>query len=100
MVTGIGTTGIGRGAAARPPIATATAPAPGVSHELASTLHRTVTDGATRLSRGWASLLATGAVGGIDVCIGVLGLLLVEQQTHSRLLGALAFSVGFIALTM
>ncbi|MEA2686549.1 MAG: formate-nitrite transporter family protein [Actinomycetota bacterium] len=45
-------------------------------------------------------LLATGLVGGIDVGTGVLALLLVEDATHSKLLAGLAFSVGFIALTL
>ncbi len=100
MAMGMRNTGIRRGVAPRAREDVPSTPAPGVSHELASTLHRTVTDGEARLSRAWPSLLATGAVGGIDVCIGVLAMLLVEQQTGSRLLGALAFSIGFIALTM
>jgi formate/nitrite transporter FocA (FNT family) len=45
-------------------------------------------------------LLATGLVGGIDVGTGVLALLLVEHITHNKLLGGLAFSIGFIALAL
>ncbi|MDP8968943.1 MAG: formate/nitrite transporter family protein, partial [Actinomycetota bacterium] len=45
-------------------------------------------------------LLATGFVGGVDVSIGVLALLVVEHETGSMVLGALAFSTGFIALMM
>ncbi len=52
------------------------------------------------MSRGVAPLLATGLVGGIDVGTGVLALLLVEHQTHNKLLGGLAFSIGFIALAL
>jgi formate/nitrite transporter FocA (FNT family) len=59
-----------------------------------------VDEGRRRLSRQWTSLLATGAVGGVDVGTGVLALLLVEDQTKSMLLGGLAFSIGFVALTL
>src|SRR5487761_1775019 len=58
-----------------------------------------VDQGRRRLSRRAISLLATGAVGGIDVGMGVLALLLVEARTKSVLLGGLAFSIGFITLT-
>jgi formate/nitrite transporter FocA (FNT family) len=71
-----------------------------VPKELEEALHRSVTEGETRLSRSWPALLATGAVGGIDVSIGILALLLVERETGSVLLGGLAFSIGFIALTL
>jgi formate/nitrite transporter FocA (FNT family) len=59
-----------------------------------------VDEGRRRMSRRLPSLLFTGAVGGIDVGTGVLALLLVEQATQSKLLGGLAFSIGFIALTL
>lgn len=59
-----------------------------------------VDEGRRRMSRRWTSLLFTGVVGGIDVGIGVLALLLVEHATHNKLLGGLAFSIGFIALTL
>ncbi len=59
-----------------------------------------VSEGVERLHRSWASLLSTGAVGGIDLGFGVLGLLIVRNATGSRLLGALAFSIGFIALIL
>jgi formate/nitrite transporter FocA (FNT family) len=45
-------------------------------------------------------LLATGFVGGIDIGTGVLALLLVESITRSKLLGGLAFSIGFIAVAL
>lgn len=61
---------------------------------------RTVESGHMRLSRSWPGLLATGMVGGIDVSIGVFALLLVEAETHNVLLSALAFGIGFIALTL
>lgn len=69
-------------------------------NSLESAFDRTLQEGQRRLSRGWAPLCATGLVGGIDVGTGVLALLLVEQATGSRLLAGLAFSVGFIALTL
>lgn len=67
---------------------------------LGTTFHETVAEGRLRLHRTWPSLLATGTVGGIDVSIGLLGLLLVKHQTGNDLLAALAFSAGFIALTL
>ena len=65
-----------------------------------ATFDRTVEEGSRRLNRTWPGLLATGAVGGIDVSLGVLGLALVEHATGSHLLGSLAFGIGFIALTL
>jgi formate-nitrite transporter family protein len=63
-------------------------------------LHTSVEEGARRLHRTWPSLLATGIVGGVDIGFGVLGLLLVRNATGSQLLGALAFGIGFIALSL
>jgi formate-nitrite transporter family protein len=68
--------------------------------EVEGTFLRTVDEGRRRMSRRMGPLLATGLVGGIDVGTGVLALLVVEQTTHSKLLGGLAFSIGFIALTL
>lgn len=59
-----------------------------------------VDEGRRRMSRRVAPLFATGVVGGVDVGTGVLGLLLVENQTRSKLLGGLAFSFGFVVLTL
>ena len=61
---------------------------------------RSVDEGRRRMWRPTLPLLATGLVGGIDVGTGVLALLLVEEGTHNTLLAGLAFSVGFIALTL
>jgi hypothetical protein len=65
---------------------------------------RTVTEGTRRLSRPWAPLVAIGLVGGTDVATGVLALLLVLHTTGPTASGhlwvGLAFSVGFIALTL
>jgi len=68
--------------------------------EVEGTFLRTVDEGRRRMSRRLGPLLATGLVGGIDVGTGVLALLVVEHTTHNRLLGGLAFSIGFIALTL
>ena len=67
---------------------------------LQSTFESTVQEGEQRLNRSWPALFATGAVGGIDVSLGVLGLLLVDQATGSKVAGALAFGIGFLALTL
>lgn len=69
-------------------------------HEVEDTMRRVVDEGRRRLSRRWPPLLATGAVGGIDVGTGVLALLLVEDATHDKLLAGLAFGIGFIALAL
>jgi formate-nitrite transporter family protein len=76
------------------------AEAQGGARQLDKVFEATIIEGEHRLTRSWPALLATGAVGGIDVSIGVLGLLVVEHATHSPLLAALAFSIGFIALTL
>jgi formate/nitrite transporter FocA (FNT family) len=71
-----------------------------VSHEPKETFQAAVDEGRRRLERKTPELLATGAVGGIDVGTGVLALLVVKEATGNDLLAALAFSVGFIALTL
>ncbi len=71
-----------------------------MSVEVTNTFEASVEKGRERLERSWPGLLATGAVGGIDVSIGLLALLTVEHATGNRLLGALAFGIGFIALTL
>lgn len=60
---------------------------------------QSVDHGRRRLSRRLVSLLSTGAVGGVDVGMGVLALFVVLRATNSTLLGALAFSIGFVTLT-
>ncbi|MBW3555465.1 MAG: formate/nitrite transporter family protein [Actinobacteria bacterium] len=71
-----------------------------MTEELTSTFRRSLEQGEERLGRNWPTLLATGAVGGFDVGMGVLALFLVEEVTGSALLGGLAFGIGFIALTL
>jgi formate-nitrite transporter family protein len=64
------------------------------------TFDRLVDEGEQRLGRSWSGLISTGLLGGLDVGVGVLALLLVEHLTESLLLGGLAFAIGFIALTL
>jgi formate/nitrite transporter FocA (FNT family) len=61
---------------------------------------RAIDEGRRRISRRTSALLSTGLLGGIDVGTGVLALLFVEHETHSKLLAGLAFSIGFIALSL
>ena len=68
--------------------------------ELESTFHRTVDEGTVRLNRTLGSLAATGFVGGADVSLGVLALYLVQRDTGSTALAAVAFTIGFVALTL
>ena len=70
------------------------------SDALQNAFHRTLQEGEERLARSLPALLATGMVGGIDVGTGVLALLLVLTLTGSEVGGALAFGVGFIALSL
>lgn len=64
------------------------------------TFDRLVDEGQQRLGRSWSGVVATGLLGGLDVGVGVLALLLVEEATGSLILGGVAFSIGFIALTL
>ncbi|HSJ43673.1 MAG TPA: formate/nitrite transporter family protein [Euzebyales bacterium] len=68
--------------------------------ELEGTFQAAVEEGTLRLRRSLPTLLATGLVGGIDLSIGVIALIVVEHETGSTLLAALAFTIGFIALTL
>lgn len=64
-------------------------------------LREAVDEGVERLDRSLTGLLSTGTVGGLDVSIGVFALFVVLHLTDDNLvLGGLAFSVGFIALTL
>src|SRR5207248_1150272 len=72
----------------------------GIEDELADAFERTVAEGHRRLTRTWPGLLATGTVGGIDISTGILALLIVHHETNNGLLAALAFPIGFIALTL
>jgi len=72
----------------------------GPPDKLTATFERTVDEGLFRLQRTTPGLLATGMVGGADVTLGVFALLIVKTDSGSDLLAALAFSVGFVALTL
>lgn len=61
---------------------------------------RIVDEGRDRLRRPFLPLLSTGLLGGVDVGVGVLIYLLVESETGQPLLGALAFTIGFVALLL
>lgn len=69
-------------------------------HSAAAGLQRTVEEGRDRLQRGASALGATAVVGGVDVGFGVLGFLLVKHLTGSDVLAGLAFTIGFVALTL
>jgi formate/nitrite transporter FocA (FNT family) len=76
-------------------------PAPGREEpEIEEAFDRLVGEGNDRLQRPLLSLCATGFLGGIDVAVGVLAYLVVDEKTGSKLLAALAFSIGFIALLL
>jgi formate/nitrite transporter FocA (FNT family) len=75
-------------------------PSEDVTPQVEEAFERGVGEGAHRLDRSLASLLATGIVGALDVGVGVFAMLIVRQATGSKLLSALAFAIGFIALTL
>lgn len=64
------------------------------------TFDRIIDEGRQRLGRSWLQLIATGLLGGLDLGVGFLALLIVQHETHNVLLAGIAFSAGFIALTM
>jgi formate/nitrite transporter FocA (FNT family) len=67
---------------------------------LSNAFHRSLIVGEERLHRSWPNLLATGFLGGMDVGVGVLALMVVREATGSEMLGALAFTSGFIMLML
>jgi formate/nitrite transporter FocA (FNT family) len=68
--------------------------------ELEEAFDRLVSEGADRLARPMLPLTATGLLGGIDIGVGILALLVVDHETGQPLLGAVAFTIGFIALLL
>jgi formate/nitrite transporter FocA (FNT family) len=76
--------------------------APGARGEqaLEEAFDRLVSEGSDRLDRPLLSLVATGILGGIDVSVGVLACLVVDNDTGQPLLGAAAFTIGFVALLL
>jgi formate/nitrite transporter FocA (FNT family) len=67
---------------------------------LEAAFDRIVAEGIPRLHRSWLDLLVTGMVAGIEVALGILALLYVEELTGSTALAGLTFSIGFIALLL
>jgi formate-nitrite transporter family protein len=61
---------------------------------------RLVSEGSDRLDRPLLALVTTGFIGGVDIGVGVLAYLVVDDETGQPLLGALAFTIGFIALLL
>ncbi len=89
------------GADRRPGVGSDPARDPAVAErDVEQSFDRSVDEGRRRIARRTWPLLATGLLGGIDVGTGVLALLLVEHETGNPLLAGLAFSIGFIALTL
>jgi formate/nitrite transporter FocA (FNT family) len=71
-----------------------------VAETVVDAFDRSVEEGEQRLTRSLPSLVATGLVGGLDVSVGVFAMFIVRQATGDELLGALAFGIGFLALTL
>lgn len=59
-----------------------------------------VRGGRPRLFRTAFELLASGIIAGIEIALGVLAFLAVEDATGSKLLAGIAFGIGFIALLL
>jgi formate/nitrite transporter FocA (FNT family) len=73
---------------------------PLIESKLEEAFDRIVEEGEQRLGRGWLEMTATGTMAGFEVGIGILVMLIVVERTGSKLLGALAFSIGFLALLL
>lgn len=73
---------------------------PPIESKLDDTFSRIVEEGEQRLKRDWSAMLATGTTAGLEVGIGIMALLVVEQRTGSKMLGGLAFAFGFLALLL
>lgn len=68
--------------------------------EPAETAAAAADEGEVRLDRSWPSLLATGVVGGVDVSVGVIALVLLTERTGNEVVAALGFAIGFVALAL
>lgn len=74
---------------------------PAIEPKLDEAFDRIVDEGHRRLSRDWLEMLSTGTMAGIEVGLGILTMFVVLQRTgDDKLLGGLAFSVGFLALLL
>lgn len=90
----------GAGSDASSPEASSTDEARDDAESRERTFERSVVVGHERLTRTLPVMIATGIVGGFDVGLGVAAQFVVLDLTDSVILGALAFSIGFIALTL
>lgn len=70
------------------------------AEERERTFEKSIVAGHERLTRPLSIMVATGMVGGFDVGLGVVAQFVVLEETDNALLGALAFTIGFIALTL
>jgi len=68
--------------------------------EVERALDHIVESGRPRLYRTSAELVASGTIAGVEIALGVLAFLAVEQATGSKLLAGIAFSIGFVALLL
>src|ERR1700760_2205440 len=68
--------------------------------EVEEAFDRLVSEGSDRLDRPLLALATTGFLGGVDIGVGVLAYLVVVNKTGQPLLGAAAFTIGFIALLL
>jgi formate/nitrite transporter FocA (FNT family) len=85
----------------RPGVGSDPAQDPAVAEvEVEDAFKRSIDEGRRRLSRRPWPLLSTGLLGGIDVGSGVLALLFVEHETDNKIFAGLAFTIGFIALSL
>lgn len=57
-------------------------------------------EGTRRLDRSWPDLIATGIVGGVDVSVGVIALILITERTGNEILASLGFALGFVAIAL
>ncbi|MGN6742436.1 MAG: formate/nitrite transporter family protein, partial [Amnibacterium sp.] len=71
-----------------------------VEDEVAESFDAVVEQGAQRLNRRLRVLLATGLAGGLEVGTGVMAYLAVLHTTGEKLLAAIAFGIGFVALLL
>lgn len=68
--------------------------------EVERALDAIVTRGRPRLFRTLPELLASGIIAGVEISLGVLAFLAVDQATGSTLLAGIAFSIGFLFLLL
>ena len=71
-----------------------------VEDDLQESFDNTVGTGAERLHRTFRAILITGLFGGLEVGLGIMGLLAVLTETGDHLLAGLAFGIGFIAILL